>query len=83
MPATLEVLAQDALHLPADQRVALAHRLLTSVESAPDPGGESAWEAEITRRTAQSDAGQIIPVPAAEVFARLRRLAPSASASQP
>ena len=83
MPATLEVLAQDALDLPADQRVALAHRLLTSVEPAPDPGAEAAWEAEIARRIAQSDAGEITPVPAAAVFARLRRMAPGPDSPRP
>lgn len=76
MPASLEVLTRDALVLPPDQRVTLAHRLLSSVEPAPEPGAEAAWEAEIARRIARADAGEITPVPAAEVFARLRRIAP-------
>ena len=78
MPATLEVLTQDALVLPLDQRVALARRLLSSVEPEPDPAAEAAWEEEISGRIAQADAGEIAPVPAAEVFARLRRVAPGA-----
>lgn len=62
--------------LPLDQRIALAHHLLKSVEPDPDPGAETAWEQEITRRIAQADAGEITQIPASEVFARLRRIAP-------
>ena len=76
MAATLETLSQDALILPPDQRMTLAYRLLTSVEPDLDPGAEAAWEQEIARRIAQADAGEITPVPASEVFARLRRIAP-------
>ena len=76
MATTFDVLAQDALVLPPDQRVALAHRLLSSVEPDLDPDAEAAWEREIARRIAESDAGDVTPIPAAEVFARLRRIAP-------
>lgn len=74
MPATVDSLALDALSLPADQRVALAHRLLVSVE--PEPGADAAWDTEIARRIAQFDAGEARTVPATEVFDRLRKIAP-------
>lgn len=77
MSATLDALAREALVLPADQRVSLARQLLASVEPAPDPDAETLWEAEIARRIARADAGETIPVPATEVFARLRRIAPN------
>ncbi len=76
MPATLEALSHDALVLPPDQRVTLAYRLLVSVEPEPEPGADAAWEAEIVRRIARFDAGESQPIPAAEVFARLREIAP-------
>lgn len=76
MAATFEALAQDALILPTEQRIALAHRLLSSIELDPDPDAEAAWEQEITQRITRLDAGEIDTVPAAEVFARLRRIAP-------
>ena len=76
MPATLEALSHDALVLPPDQRVALAYRLLLSVEPEPEPGADAAWEAEIGKRIARFDAGESQPVPAAEVFAALREIAP-------
>lgn len=74
--AAFDTLAQDALGLPPDQRIALAQRLLSSMEPEPDPAAEAAWETEIARRIARLDAGEAISVPAAEVFARLRRIAP-------
>lgn len=39
-------LSQDALVLPPEERVALAYRLLVSVEPSPEPGAEAAWDAE-------------------------------------
>ncbi|MBI4327623.1 MAG: addiction module protein [Chloroflexi bacterium] len=76
MPATLDALSQDALVLPPDQRLILARRLLDSVDLEPEPGAEAAWEAEIARRIARFDAGESRPIPAGEVFARLREVAP-------
>lgn len=78
MSATLEALSHDALVLPPDQRVALAYRLLVSVEPDPEPGADAAWEDELARRIARFDAGECQSVPAAEVFARLRQIAPGA-----
>jgi len=71
MPPTLDALAHDALVLPPDQRVALAYRLLVSVEPGPEPGAEAAWDAEIAQRIARFDSGEAQPVPAAEVFGPL------------
>ena len=58
MPATLDALSHDALVLPTDQRVALAYRLLVSVEPVPEPGADAAWDDEIVRRIARFDAGE-------------------------
>ena len=76
MPPTLDALAHDALILPPDQRVALAYRLLVSVEPGPEPGAEAAWDAEIAQRIARFDSGEAKSVPAAEVFDRLHQIAP-------
>ena len=76
MPSTLDALSHDALILPPDQRVALAYRLLISVEPDPEPGAEAAWGAEIIQRIARFDLGEARPVPAAEVFDRLHQIAP-------
>jgi putative addiction module component (TIGR02574 family) len=76
MSASLETVAQDALVLPPDQRLALVRRLLDSVDLEPEPGAEAAWEAEIARRLARFQSGESKPIPAGEVFARLRQIAP-------
>lgn len=76
MPATFEALSNEALVLPPDQRLTLARRLLDSVDLEPEPGAEAAWRAEIARRIARLDAGQAQTIPAGEVFARLRQIAP-------
>jgi putative addiction module component (TIGR02574 family) len=76
MPTTFETLSQEALVLPPDQRLKLARRLLDSVELEPEPGAEAAWEAEIARRIERLDSGASKPIPASEVFARLRKTAP-------
>lgn len=76
MGVALDALSQDALVLPAEQRLVLARRLLESVELEPEPGAEAAWEAEIGRRIARFDAGESKPIPASAVFARLHEIAP-------
>ena len=76
MSTTLDSLSNDALTLPPDQRLALARRLLDSVDLEPEPGAEAAWEAEIARRIARFDAGESKAIPASKVMARLRKIAP-------
>jgi putative addiction module component (TIGR02574 family) len=72
----LDSLSKDALTLPPDERVALARRLLISVEPKPSPEIDIAWENEILRRIAEFDSGRVQTVSADAVFARLRKIAP-------
>ena len=76
MADTLDRISREALVLPPEQRVTLAHLLLASVEPEHEPSSESAWETEIRQRIARFDAGESQPIPAADVFARLREIAP-------
>jgi putative addiction module component (TIGR02574 family) len=76
MPATLDAVAKEALILPPEQRLVLARQLLESVDSEPDPGAEAAWESEIAHRIERYQSGESNPLPAADVFARLRQIAP-------
>ena len=78
MTATMETLLHDSLVLPPDQRVSLARQILASVESAGETNIEGAWATEIEHRLARYQAGATKGIPAAEVFARLRRIAPGA-----
>jgi hypothetical protein len=47
-----------------------------SVERDPETGADAAWDTEIANRIARFDAGESQTVPASEVFARLRKIAP-------
>ena len=76
MNATLESIACEALELPPDQRVTLAHRLLTSIDLEPEIGAAEAWQQEIERRIRNYDQGLSKTIPAAEAFARLAKIAP-------
>ena len=68
---TLENIATEALLLPKDQRLTLAHRILASVEPDVDEGAEAAWDEEIRERIRRYDAGLEVGIPGAEVFREL------------
>jgi putative addiction module component (TIGR02574 family) len=75
MVSTLDTISRDALVLSPDERVALAYRLLVSVE--PDEeGSDEAWEKEISSRIQKFDSGESESISSAEVFERLRQIAP-------
>ncbi|MCC6998923.1 MAG: addiction module protein [Deltaproteobacteria bacterium] len=50
----------QALALPAQDRAALAHDLLRSLDDADDPDADQAWLIEIERRAAEVDAGTAV-----------------------
>jgi hypothetical protein len=65
---SVESIALEALLLPKDQRLTLAHRILSSVEPQVDPEAEGAWDDEIRDRIKKYDAGQALTVAAQEVL---------------
>lgn len=76
MAIPLEDLKREAAKLSAPERAELALALIQSLdaEEAGDPEEvERAWLAEIERRSAEIDRGEVQPIPGDEVFARLRR----------
>lgn len=73
MSKTLETLAIEALDLPSDQRFALAHRILTSVEPEASQEIDAAWDAEIRDRIQRLERGDGRLVPASEAFAEVER----------
>ena len=74
MSAITPEIRKTVLSLPENERVSLAGDLLRSV-----PGGlaesleeaSSAWDTEIHARIAQIDSGDVVSIPAAEVFAKI------------
>jgi putative addiction module component (TIGR02574 family) len=70
MSLTYNELVSAAMKLPPRERADLADRLWVSVD-APEAVA-AAWDAEITRRIAQVDAGKVELVPVEQVIAELR-----------
>jgi hypothetical protein len=68
---TIEEILQEAEHLPLEQRLTLAHRLLSSSEPNPSPEVEEAWSMEIRERIMRYDRGETQSKPASEVFSEL------------
>lgn len=68
---SLENIASEAMLLPKDQRFALAHRILSSVEPETKTEVESAWDTEIRERIKKYDVGLTMGVSGREVFAEL------------
>ena len=58
---------REVLELSPEARAALAGALLASLESAPDPDAEAAWETEIRARIDELDEGRVQTVPWSEV----------------
>jgi hypothetical protein len=73
MASTLESIEREALRLPEDQKVTLAHRILASAEPQPDPAVDALWNDEILRRIGKLDRGETTTHPVSEVFLELDR----------
>lgn len=76
MTAPLETISDQALGLPPAERLSLARTLIESVEGTEDASFEAAWDEEIRERLERFRSGENPGVPAAEVFRRLREIAP-------
>lgn len=74
MTNIVDELTLKAHSLPAEDRARLAENLLSSLQGDADPSIEAAWDAEIRRRLDEVDAGTAKLMPAAEVFAEVRRM---------
>ena len=70
MASTLEAIEAEALQLPPTERARLVERLITSLDIDPDI--EEAWAAEVERRNAQIEQGEVSLLPGAETLAKLR-----------
>lgn len=65
MTTKAKKLLDEALRLRPAEREALAGHLFDSL-GKDDPDAESAWQAEIARRIAELDQGDVKPIPWAE-----------------
>lgn len=76
MTAATEGILNSALALPAEERAALADRLLASLDAASQADIDKAWLNEIERRLQAHAEGQMPAIPADEVFRSLRKQRP-------
>lgn len=70
MSLTYDQVAAEAMQLSAKERADLADKLWASVDT-PEAVA-AAWDAEIARRIAQIDSGEVETIPFEEVMAELR-----------
>jgi putative addiction module component (TIGR02574 family) len=73
MSGSVDTIIAEAVQLPPDQRLALANRILMSVEPEISADVDAAWDFEIRERITRYDAGGTRSVPASEVFAEVDR----------
>jgi putative addiction module component (TIGR02574 family) len=73
MDAHTEQLAAQVLSLPTDDRAALAHRLIASLDA--DERGDADDEGHVValRRLDDIERGAVEPIPEDELFHRVRR----------
>lgn len=72
--ATSEEIFREAVALPTDVRVELTERLIASLAADVSPETTKAQLAEVRRRIAQVDSGEVALIPGDEVLAQVRRL---------
>lgn len=65
---TMNKILDEALHLPEDQRLALAHKLLTVGEPGFSEDVRQVWDLEIRERIICYDRGESTARPANDVF---------------
>lgn len=75
MPDTAADLAQRGKQLPPDERERLVDALLESLNEPASTQLDVAWEAEIARRLAAYDKGEVQAISAEQVFAEARTIA--------
>lgn len=79
MASRAENLLREALELPDSERAEIAGALIDSLDPAAEAEVEQAWRAEVARRVADLDAGNVQAVPWDEardrLFAGLKRRA--------
>lgn len=75
MPDSAAEIAQKAKQLPREERERLVDALLESLNEPNLVETDAAWEAEIERRLAAHDRGEVMALSGEEVFAKARALA--------
>ncbi len=72
MTAMSNRVIEEALSLPADIRLNLVEKLITSLNLPIDEDIDRLWAEEAERRISQIEAGEVSLVPGEEVFSKIR-----------
>jgi putative addiction module component (TIGR02574 family) len=72
--ATSEEIFRDAVALPTEVRAELTERLIESLAQDISPEITSAQLAEVRRRIAQAESGEVELIPGDEALSRVRNL---------
>ena len=73
MPTVTDKVYDEALSLPADARIGLVEKLLSSLNLPTQNEIDRAWAAEAERRVDQIDSGKVKLIPGKRVFERIRQ----------
>jgi len=73
MPTIADKVCEKALSLPADARIGLVEKLLSSLNLPTQEDIDRAWAEEAERRVDQIEKGKVKLIPGEQVFARIRR----------
>ena len=69
----LEKIYHEAVSLPADARISLIERLLSSLHLPTPAEIDRLWAEEAERRVSQIEKGEVELVPGEEVFTKIRK----------
>jgi putative addiction module component (TIGR02574 family) len=69
----LDKVRNEALELSESDRAELAHDLVASLDGPPDDGANAEWDAEISRRLGEIEAGTANLVDRSEFSKRMRK----------
>ncbi len=72
METTDDRVTEEALSLPADSRLSLVEKLLTSLNLPIDKEIDRLWAEEAEHRISQIENGDVKMIPGEEVFAKIR-----------
>jgi putative addiction module component (TIGR02574 family) len=73
MATTVDKICNEALYLPAEARISLIERLLSSLNLPTQTDIDHLWAEEAERRITEIDRGDIKLIPGEQVFDTIRR----------
>ena len=73
MPTVANKIYDEALSLPADARIGLVEKILSSLNLPTQDEIDRAWAEEAERRVDQIDRGKVKLIPGEKVFERIRQ----------